>query len=221
MKNAAIILAGGVGKRFGGDTPKQFIKLGNKLVIEYSIEKFYKIVDVLVIVSHPNYIGDLKAKYKLMVVEGGNTRQLSVKNGLESLSDKEINYVAIHDSARPFVSLGLLEKMFQIVQEKKAVIPVITSSSSVCRIKDNLIEEYIPRESISFIQTPQVFDYNLIYNAHKKAFEEGRFDFTDDSQLVNFIGEKVSVITGEETNIKITTRFDLGVAETLIKKGFF
>lgn len=219
MKSAAIILAGGSGRRFGGEKPKQFIELVGKPLIEYSIDKFVRIVDEVVIVSHPDFIENLKSAYGLTVVKGGETRQLSVKNGLESLYEKNIDYVAIHDSARPLLSERLIKEMFEIVLNKKAVIPVIPTFSTMCRVEEGIIKDYIPREEIFLIQTPQLFDYSLIYNAHKKAFSEGKIDFTDDSQLLYYIGEEVFVINGEETNIKITTKFDFEFAENLIKKG--
>ncbi|MCX7821566.1 MAG: 2-C-methyl-D-erythritol 4-phosphate cytidylyltransferase [Brevinematales bacterium] len=219
MKKAAIILAGGIGKRFGSEIPKQFAELNKKTVIEYSIEKFCDVVDEMVVVSHIDYVEEIKNRYNVKVVEGGRTRQLSVKNGLDNLSGRNIDYVAIHDSARPLVSKEMVVKLFDIVIEKKAVIPVINSSSSLCRVKDGVVSGYLCREEIFFIQTPQVFEYNLIYEAHKEAYLKNIFDFTDDSQLIDFIGKKVSVITGEETNIKITTKFDLEIAENLIQKG--
>lgn len=219
MKKAAIILAGGSGKRFGGEKPKQFVSLLEKPVIEYSIGKFGSLVDEVVIVSHSDFVENLKSTYGLAVVEGGETRQLSVKNGLESLYEKNIDYVVIHDSARPLVSQHLIEEMFRVVLTKKAVIPVISSFSTMCRVDKGIVKDYIPREEIFLIQTPQIFDYRLIYNAHKIAFSEGKIDFTDDSQLLYYMGKEIFIINGEETNIKITTKFDLELAENLIKKG--
>ncbi len=219
MKSAAIILAGGSGKRFAGEKPKQFVSLSGKPVIEYSIDKFGSVVDEVVIVSHPDFVENLKSSYRFTVVAGGETRQLSVKNGLESLYEKNIDYVAIHDSARPLVSQHLIKEMFKVVLTKKAVIPVIPSFSTMCRVEKGTIKDYIPRGEVFLIQTPQLFDYSLIYNAHKMAFSEGKIDFTDDSQLLYYMGKEIFVINGEETNIKITTKFDLELAETLIKRG--
>ncbi len=218
MRKAAIILAGGEGKRFGGEKPKQFLLLNGKKVIDYSIEKFLKLVDEVVIVCHKDYISELKDEYNLPVVSGGDTRQLSVKNGLTYLLDKSVDFVAIHDSARPLFDVELVVKMFNMVMEKGAVIPVSKVNSSLCEVFDGEVKGYIPRDRVYNIETPQVFKFDLIYKAHEIAFREGKVDFTDDSQLIKYMGHSVSVLENSRFNIKITTKSDLILLENYINK---
>ncbi|MGC8764710.1 MAG: 2-C-methyl-D-erythritol 4-phosphate cytidylyltransferase [Brevinematia bacterium] len=223
MKTAAIVLAGGSGKRFGGNLPKQFVKLCGKAILSYSIEKFLNEVDFVVVVCHRDYIELLKneiirGKFDVMITDGGETRQLSVRNGLLSLKNAGIDYVAIHDGSRPLFSKDLMRRLFVNVLEKKAVIPALPLTSTIARVKNGNVEGYLYREELFLIQTPQVFEFGLIFDAHERAFREKKIDFTDDSQLIRFAGEKVYVIQGEEKNIKITTREDLLLAEWLCKK---
>ncbi len=221
MKTAAIILAGGTGRRFNDTLPKQFIKLKDKFILSYSIEKFYGKVDIIVVVCHKDYISFLENEFKnsdFLIVEGGETRQMSVRNGLLRLKNEKINYVAIHDSARPLFSVDLIKRLFDAVEEKKAVIPAVPVSSTIARVENENITEYLPREEFFIVQTPQVFEYNLIFEAHEKAFINKKTDFTDDSQVVRFIGKTVYTISGEETNIKITTKSDFLIAEGLLSR---
>ena len=221
MKTAAIILAGGSGKRFGESQPKQFVKLHGKTILFYSIEKFFREVDRLVVVCHGDYISVLeeegfKNKIDFQIVRGGDTRQLSARNGLLLLENDGVDYVAIHDSSRPLFSIDLVKNLFSYVVEKKAVIPVLPVSNTVAIVKNKIIDDYLPRERLFMIQTPQVFEFRLIFDAHELAYREKKVDFTDDSQLIRFVGERVYTVAGEETNIKITTKPDLLFAEQLL-----
>lgn len=222
MRNAAIILAGGSGKRFGGSLPKQFVKLSGKELFFYSIEKFIDKVEELVVVCHKDYISILSEELaifpEIKIVDGGETRQLSVRNGLLSLKDKNIDYVAIHDSSRPLFSKSLVDELFKKVAEKMAIIPAISVTSTLARAKDGIVCEYPDRDELFVIQTPQVFKFDLILEAHEAAFRKKKIDFTDDSQIINFVGKKVFLTQGEETNIKITTQTDLIYAEWLLSK---
>lgn len=219
---AAILLSGGVGKRVGSNIPKQFLKIGNKKIIEYSYEKLINNVDFLVIVSHKDYIEETKKifndKKKILIVEGGETRQLSVFNGLNALKGiNNLDLVVIHDSARPFFSIDLLYKCIDTAKINDSAIPAIKESNTVAYVENNKVFEYLDRNKIYLIQTPQVFKYDVIFGAHKIAFDKRKFDYTDDSQIIRLINKDPFIVEGEEKNIKITNKFDILLAETILK----
>jgi 2-C-methyl-D-erythritol 4-phosphate cytidylyltransferase len=223
MTKAAIILAGGKGIRTGLEIPKQFVEIDGKLLIEYSIDNFSKYVDFITIVCHRDYLDyakNIASKYKninISYTTGGDTRQLSVRNGLLELAGKNVKYVAIHDSARPLFSAELVSKLFDLVKTKKAVIPVISVSSTIANVVNQKVYKYIKRDECFLVQTPQVFEYELIAEAHNYFYNQKIFDFTDDSQMLFSLGWEIYTIEGSEINIKITTRNDLEFAKLILK----
>jgi len=171
-KNIAIILSGGTGKRFGGTLPKQFYKLGDKNILEINVEKFLNsnLFFKVIIVSHRNNIKKtqniFRTKKNIIIVKGGESRQKSVFNGLKECKKLTPERVVIHDSARPLFSPKLLFKMFKFVKSKQAVVPIIKISDSIRNI-EGLSYTDIDRSNLYRIQTPQLFDFSSIYNAHK------------------------------------------------------
>lgn len=224
MKVAVIITAGGKGERFGGEMPKQFIELKGKPIIIHTIEKFSNIpsVESIIIPVHSEwftYTKELVAKYDLPkvkdVVVGGKERQDSIYNALQSKSLENIDIVMVHDSVRPFIEEKLINKMIDLTEDYGAVIAGTAPKDPVKEINTkNEIQRTIQRNKVSISQTPQSFWKDIITNAYQKA-RDVNYIGSDSSQLVEFLGYKVSIVEGSELNIKITTQFDLKLAELI------
>lgn len=230
MKATAIVLAAGKGSRMKSDVPKQFMELEDKPVLYYSLKAFEESkVDNIVIVTIPQMIEYIKKEvvenYSISkvtaVISGSVARYLSVYEGLAA--SKDADYVLVHDSARPFVSVNMINSIVDMVEEKGAVIPVVPVKDTIKQIADDGSVDYTPdRNALVAVQTPQAF----IYDKYIKAYDMIDLDkvdetITDDSCVwERFVGEPVFVIKGEETNIKITTPEDFYIVKSLINKGF-
>ncbi len=221
MKHIVIIPASGSGSRFGGKTPKQFLKLPphSKEVIFYTLKKFndLKIIDEIIISTNPIYFSKVKkivSENKLnkvkTIVSGGETRQQSVFNALSLLkkySDKD--KIIIHDAVRPFISVKKLKELISISHNYKSIVPALKINDTIKKIDSKgYIIDSIDRENIWRIQTPQIFDYSVISMSLIKA-KQIDFTGTDESSVVMKFGGKVKICDGEITNIKITTKEDL------------
>ena len=221
---SAIILAGGRGKRMGKNISKQYILVNGKPVLYYTIKRFLECenVDNIVLVLPKDEIDYCKKevldKYSLKVdkiVEGGEERQDSVYNALESLEDTDI--VLIHDGARPFVSKKIIDEGIANAIKYKAAAPGVMPKDTI-KVKDeeSLSKETLNRTELIAVQTPQVFNFKLIKDCHEKVKEE-KIVVTDDTMVVEYYGHKVFLYEGDYTNIKITTPEDLIIAEYLAK----
>ncbi len=221
MKVGGIILAGGTGARFGSAIPKQFLKLQGKGILEYSIGKFKDAVDYMVLVANRDWMDETRkliAGSSIEVAEGGLSRQLSVLSGLNRLSGKNIDIVVIHDGVRPLFSLSLLKKCIRHAADKGSAVPAVKVRGTLVLSDDaETISGYIDRNKAYELQTPQVFKFDLIYKAHMLAGDRGLTCFTDDSRLFEMQGMAADIIDGEEHNIKITTPFDLIMAEEYLR----
>ena len=227
-KIAAVILAGGSGKRMGGDIKKQYILLKGKEILAYTIEVFEKceVIDEIVVVTSKDEMNkvqsDIINKYnynkKIKLAIGGEERQDSVYEGLKSLSS-DINYVAIHDGARPFVGIQSIVDVIELAKEKKAAVLAVP-------VKDTIKEVQISKETkkvlntpdrskLWAIQTPQVFEKELILKAYEYLKKEN-IVVTDDSMVVEAYGEAVYIVEGSYNNIKITTKEDLAIGEAIM-----
>lgn len=220
----AIILSGGKGKRMGRGISKQYIEIDGKPILFYTLKSFIesKYIDKVVLVipeEEKEYCNKhILEKYSLNidnVVFGGAERQDSVYNGLLGASDSE--YVLIHDGARPFVSDKIIKEGLELVKEYKAVAPGVMPKDTI-KVKDNegYSEETLERSKLVAVQTPQIFDYNLILSCHKKVKAEKAL-VTDDTMVVEKYGQRVYLYEGDYTNIKVTTPEDLVLAEYLAK----
>jgi len=216
--NFAVILAAGVGKRFGKE--KQFVKINNLPIIYYSIKAFNQsaVVDKIIIVTKKERIGYLRKLIKRYnfskvekIVEGGLKRQDSMRNALKILPDK--GYVAIHDSARPLLIQSMIARGFRLVKKYKAVIPVLSVIDTIKQIKNDFVLKTIDRTDLYYVQTPQFFELGLVKKAYTKALWEDYYA-TDDANLIEHLWKKVYVMPGLKQNIKITDKQDL----LLIKK---
>ncbi len=222
MKKYAIIVAGGIGKRMSSEIPKQFLLLNGLPILMHAISQFYnydKNINLIIVLPKEqiNYWNNLCKEYnfniKHNVVVGGETRYVSVKNGLAIVKEKGI--IAIHDGVRPLVSYETIDRCFKVAEEKGNAVPFIKVNESLRNIS-NKTNIAVNREEFALIQTPQVFCSNIILNAYKEKY---RTEFTDDASLVEFTGEKINLVRGNEENIKITTQRDILIAEVLSKLG--
>lgn len=230
MVQYAIIVAGGKGQRMEEQIPKQFLLLKDKPILMYSIEAFHKqnenthIVLVLnegVIEQWKRLCNQYEFNIPHTIIHGGNERFHSVKQGLNFIFGKETKLddllVAIHDGARPLVSVELITRAFALAKEKKSVIPAIQSSDSI-RIKkeDGIKTNPLPREKVFMVQTPQVFAADILEEAFEQNFDSG---FTDDASVVEKAGYPIHLIEGDIQNIKITYPSDIALAEYWLNSG--
>ena len=212
MKYSAVIVAAGVGQRMKLGFNKAYAKLSTgKTIIETTVEVFLQDPDckqiVLVTYMEDPYSKQLSAQYgRLVVARGGATRQESVYSGLKgTLCD----YVLIHDGARPYVSLELIERIKRALETEKAALLAISSKDTVKRVKDGYVLETYPRSELMLAQTPQGFETDLILECYKKAKKEG-YLATDDASLVEYYSDvPVKIVEGSPSNFKITTPDDL------------
>ena len=219
MKKYIIIVAGGKGLRMGGDIPKQFLPVCGKPVLMRTIEAFYtydnQIHVILVLpVSQQEYWRELCQTYNFNlpheIADGGNTRFHSVSNGLALVNGEGL--VGIHDGVRPFVSQEVIARCFAEAEQKKAVIPVIGVVETV-RCLEGEDSVTVPRDKYKLVQTPQVFDVALLKEAYRQEYTDM---FTDDASVVEALGKKLYLVEGNRENIKLTTPFDLKLAEMLV-----
>ena len=220
MKKHVIIVAGGKGLRMGGEIPKQFLPIGGKPVLMRTIEAFYaydaSIHVILVLpISQQSYWKELCNIYQFElpheIANGGETRFHSVKNGLALVGGEGI--VGVHDGVRPFVSQEVIARCYSEAEAKHAVIPVIGVVETVRRL-DGEDSVTVPRDKYKLVQTPQVFNVALLQEAYNQGFTDM---FTDDASVVEALGERVHLVEGNRENIKLTTPFDLKLAEMLIE----
>ena len=218
MKKYIIIVAGGKGLRMGGDIPKQFLRVCGKPVLMRTLEAFHaydasmRLILVLP-VSQQAYWKQLCEEYQFELVHeianGGDTRFHSVKNGLALV--EEDGLVGVHDGVRPFVSQEVITRCYEEAVSLKAVIPVIGVVETVRHLIGEG-SETVPRDQYKLVQTPQVFDVALLRRAYQQEYTDL---FTDDASVVEALGEKVYLVEGNRENIKLTTPFDLKLAELL------
>lgn len=219
MKNNVIIVAGGKGLRMGNDLPKQFIPIGGRPVLMRTIEAFCNFdndINIILVLplSHQDYWQQLCEEYNFTVsykiATGGETRFHSVKNGLALVKD---GIVGVQDGVRPFASEEMIQRCFNAAHNFSAVVPVIDSTDSLRQIKDDGKSQIIDRSQIRLVQTPQVFDVEILKKAYDIDYKE---TFTDDASVVESMGVDIHLVQGEVTNIKITTPLDLKIGEFLV-----
>lgn len=220
-----IIVAGGKGLRMGADIPKQFLPIGGKPVLMRTIERFREYRrDLSIILVLPEaqqaYWKELCTEYGFDIphrlANGGSTRFESSKNGIAAIPKGEEDFVAIHDGVRPFVSTDTIARCFEAVEESYAVIPVMPVTDTLRYIDRQGGGKNVLRSDYRTVQTPQVFDLALLRRAFDQPYQDA---FTDDASVVESLGCPVAMVEGNRENIKITTPFDIAVAETLLKDG--
>lgn len=218
MKDYVIIVAGGKGLRMGSDIPKQFLPIGGKPVLMRTIERFREYAEALTIIlvlpkAQQEYWKTLCQKHdftvEYLLADGGETRFHSVLHGLALIPDNVEGIVGVHDGVRPFPSLDVIRDCYETAREKKAVIPVVP----VVETLRHITQGTKPRSDYRLVQTPQVFDIQLLKAAYQQTYSDA---FTDDASVVEAYGHTVALVDGNRENIKITTPYDLKIAETLV-----
>ncbi len=224
-----IITAGGVGRRMGGSTAKQFLELEGKPILLRTIEMFTDLYDKInIIVTLPAEFKEYWKEYcfkqnlwiKHIVVEGGITRFHSVRNALEYVPDGAV--VAVHDGVRPFVPGEILENLLNYDFKANNVAGVIPAMPSIESMREKIFDNDglqvgsapVDRDKYLFVQTPQVFDSTILKECYKKAYSPA---FTDDASVVESSGYKVATIQGSRFNIKITTPEDMLLAKIFLE----
>jgi 2-C-methyl-D-erythritol 4-phosphate cytidylyltransferase len=217
----AIIVAGGNGTRMQSQIPKQFLDLNDKPVICYSIESFLSVFpDIQIVVVLPkdyiehgkSVLSYLKSTHPIIYVEGGQSRFHSVKNGLMSIPNNGV--VFIHDAVRPCISRELLQLLFVKAESNGNAIPCIDLKDSLRKVELEK-NRAVDRSKYKIIQTPQVFQAELIKQAFEQDFNE---QFTDEATVLEGLGQEISLIEGDEANIKITKPIDLTLMSLLLRK---
>ena len=214
--NIAIILAGGSGTRFKSKIPKQYFKIGNKSIINYTIDAFEKssLIDKIIIVVDKKYINDISKKNpKHIIVSGGKSRFESSYNGILACP-KNSKKVLIHDAARPFISQEIITSCIEALNNYEAVVTSIQTTDTVIRVKNMEILQVEDRNQIFLNQTPQGFKYKTILDAHKNRTGS----VTDDISLLDLNETKCKVIKGSKKNIKITTNDDIQFAMHILNQ---
>ena len=216
-----IIVAGGKGLRMGTDIPKQFLPIGGKPVLMRTIERFREYSKDLQIIlvlpeAQQDYWQELCRRYhfevEYLLANGGQTRFHSVQNGLALVPDDAQGVVGVHDGVRPFPSIEVIRRCYETAREAKAVIPVIPVVETVRHLeRDGSVT--VPRDEYRLVQTPQTFDIQLLKAANRQPYNDG---FTDDASVVESYGHQITLVEGNRENIKITTPYDITVAEAII-----
>ena len=235
-----IIVAGGKGLRMGGDIPKQFIPIAGKPVLMRTIERFREYSPDLQIIlvlpkAQQDYWHQLCEEYHFpypqpagsnlpplrgtegvsyQIADGGETRFHSVQNGLRLIPDDEQGIVGVPDGVRPFVSVEVIKRCYETARKAKAVIPVVPVVETLRHLSGDKGYNVL-RSDYRLVQTPQTFDIQLLKAANQQPYTE---QFTDDASVVESFGQTVTMVEGNRVNIKLTTPFDLRIAEVLVKK---
>ncbi|TMI81203.1 MAG: 2-C-methyl-D-erythritol 4-phosphate cytidylyltransferase [Bacteroidetes bacterium] len=221
MKKYAIIVAAGTGSRMGGDLPKQFMLLKHKPVLYYSLKNFFEAFDDLetVLVLPVAFLDEGQEiidayfdKQRIKITTGGDTRFQSVKNGLTLIEEESIIFV--HDAVRCLTSTDLIRRCYEVAMETGSAIPVIPARDSIRFINEDG-SETIDRSKVVMVQTPQTFHSKILLPAYEIDYKD---KFTDEATVVEAYGLKVSLMEGDETNIKITRPLDLAIAENILEK---
>ncbi len=218
---AALVLAGGGGSRFGGDTPKQYLGLDGRAVIRHAVDTFldHPAVDAVRVVLRPSdrplYDAAMAGARPMAPVDGGKTRQDSARLGLLSLADMAPDTVLIHDGARPFPGAAVIDRVVAALADYPAAIPALPVADTLKRgdAAGATVAGTVERAGLWRAQTPQGFRYGDILDAHRRA--EGKA-LTDDAMIAEEAGLTVAMVAGAEDNLKITTSDDLARARSIM-----
>lgn len=219
MKKSVIIVAGGKGTRMGSELPKQFLPLAGVPILMYTLMAFKKYdekIEIIVVLprGEQQYWKQLCQEQHFTIehriANAGETRFHSVKNGLALVEAPGL--VGVHDGVRPFVADEVIHRCYELAEEHKAVIPVIDVVESVRHLTDGG-SETVDRNDYKLVQTPQVFDVELLKQAYEQEYNSM---FTDDASVVEAMGVSVYLTEGNRENIKITTPFDMMIGAALV-----
>ena len=221
-KCGAVIVAAGTASRMGG-IDKVMAQLNGEPMIARTVRTFQNCdcISEIVIVTREDLILPITALTREMpkvkaVVRGGNSRQESVNLGLNALS-KEVKLAAIHDGARPLISMEVIDRTVRAAHTYGAAAPAIPVKDTIKVVAGGVVSSTPERKTLQAVQTPQVFDLDLLKGALKKAFEADA-EITDDCSAVERLGMSVKIVEGDERNIKVTTPMDLKIAKLLLEE---
>jgi 2-C-methyl-D-erythritol 4-phosphate cytidylyltransferase len=224
MKKIVIVPAGGKGIRSGFTKPKQFIKVKGKELIVYSLVTFQKnkLIDEIIVSADAYYFKLLKKlsqKYRLNklthIAEGGKERQDSVYNALSIVSADKNDLIIVHDAARPLLPENILTQAIKTAEKKGNAIVCVKGNNTLIRGK-NYVNDYISRDNVFYVQTPQIFRYGDLKKAMEKAYKEN-FYASDESMLVKRLGKKVNITEGSNLNFKVTTKEDFQLFKSMVQ----
>ncbi len=232
-KNVAVVLAGGSGRRIGGDLPKQFLQVGGRRIIEYSIEAFEKNagIDEIVVVVNKDFVSLMEeivaanswSKLK-HILNGGNERSDSSMSAIRAYEGIDCNLI-FHDAVRPMVSQRIISDVVSALETYNSIAVAVPATDTIVKVDESgrMISEILQRQLLRCQQTPQAFRYETIAEAYKLALADSNFVATDDCGVVSryLPNEKIFIVDGEDSNIKVTYPKDLSLLENLISgKGY-
>jgi 2-C-methyl-D-erythritol 4-phosphate cytidylyltransferase len=210
------------------DRAKQMLELGGVPLLVHTLRRFEDCdaVDQIILALQPSLTSEVLAlisrhnlKKIARVVAGGAERQDSIYRGLQVIKKEDAGIVTVHDAARPFVRPEDIRFVIERAESKGAAIMAMPATDTIKQVKRGLVHRTLDRRTIYQAQTPQAFRYDLIHEAYERAYADG-IVATDDSQLVERLGHKISVVEGSHLNIKITRPLDLRIAEVIHKEFF-
>lgn len=222
MNKYAVLVAGGNGTRMGSSLPKQYLHLHDQPILLHTLKTFIAAFeDIHIILVLPEaYVSYTKEifeeydfRYPITYAIGGETRFHSVQNGLKMIADKGI--VFVHDAVRCLVSADLIHRCYDQALQKGSAIPVIPMKDSVRMIDEKGLNHAVSRSALRLVQTPQTFKTEILLPAFECTYQES---FTDEATVAEAFGQKVHLVDGEETNIKITSPVDLMIAESYLNQ---
>ena len=216
QKLAVVIPAGGVGTRFGGRLPKQFVRLGHGSILTETVAHFTRHPAVIaIVVAAPEIhvertrraLAPVTRRAPVMVVQGGGMRQDSVWLALQAVPG-HADMIVVHDAVRPLITRGLIDAVVGAAAESGAAVCALPITETIKRVRQDMVEATLDRSELWAVQTPQAFRAPLLREAHEKARRDGVVG-TDDAMLVERLGHQVRVVRGLVENVKITTPEDL------------
>lgn len=224
MKTYAIIPSGGLGKRANSPLPKQYLKFNNKELIAYTLQVLQSsnLIDEIIVAAQNIYfelLETIKKNFGLsklnLLVEGGEERQISVFNALRAVAPKDDDLILVHDAVRPLITKEIIYDVIYNANEHGAAVVAIKAKDTLLK-GNEFVNEYLDRSEIFYVQTPQVFRYDIIKKAFLKA-KEDNFIGTDESMLVHRLGYKIKIVNGSSMNFKVTTDEDIRLLSMILK----
>jgi 2-C-methyl-D-erythritol 4-phosphate cytidylyltransferase len=226
--NIVIIAAAGIGARMHADRAKQMIELAGAPLLVHTLRRFEAsdAIDQIILVLQPDLTHEVlglisrhNIKKVIRVVAGGAERQDSVYRAIQVIKEETARVVAVHDAARPFVRPEEIRAVVERAASTGAAVLATHATDTIKQVKSGRVQRTLDRRRIYHAQTPQAFRFPIIREAYERAYKDG-FMATDDSQLVERLGHRVSVVEGSPINIKITRPFDLEMAEVIHAEFF-
>ncbi|HSE36018.1 MAG TPA: 2-C-methyl-D-erythritol 4-phosphate cytidylyltransferase [Blastocatellia bacterium] len=226
--NTAIIPAAGIGARMHADRAKQMLELEGVPVLVHTLQRFQQCdaIDQIILALQPNLTAEmlgLISRYNLTkvarVVGGGPERQDSVYRCLQVVREENAGIIVVHDAVRPFIRPDEIRAVIERAETTGAALMALAATDTIKQVKSGRVQRTLDRRRIYYAQTPQAFRFSIIRDAFERAYADS-FIGTDESQLIERLGQRVSVVEGSPINIKITRPFDLRLAE-VIQQEFF